>query len=320
MRGSLSDDRERRITAGESVPVPVGSNETAIEPLRATAAGVSQHLDSCGLKPLDFIKSVKELDRIQANLRPEQKQRIILAAVQMVCNELGIQDGKDLSFDAKLVLPGRLKPIERAPIDQEVPSESAAAALTPEIEKRRLINALLQGRAHAIQYRFLFEDQVLKETDSALLSACRNLMATADAAVLQIDESGINHQHFPTAGISRLDFSTTPITVRAAAIHLPVLIHEIAKGALEALALHGLPQDEAIRKAVMVRTDRPEYEAWGIAIGGELWKQLLQSCPRELDPRGRSEWLQGLFKLPADDFIARMQQIAKSSQSRSRGT
>ena len=47
----------------------------------------------------------------------------------------------------------------------------------------------------------------------------------------------------------------------------PVLVHELHKGVMEYLSLHGLPGDKELRQKVMDKTDFLEDEMWDLRLG-----------------------------------------------------
>ncbi len=66
-------------------------------------------------------------------------------------------------------------------------------------------------------------------------------------------------------------------TIVAQGIHLPVLVQEIIKGLTELASMHGLPEDEHERKAVMDKADLIDSEAWHMMLGPELWDRFMQA-------------------------------------------
>ncbi|NND98617.1 MAG: hypothetical protein HKN47_14950 [Pirellulaceae bacterium] len=71
-------------------------------------------------------------------------------------------------------------------------------------------------------------------------------------------------------------------TVVAKAWVFPLLIHELVKGIMELICLHGLNKlDESAYDAVTEEADQLEYEAWLLQAGPEMWRQFLAVAPRE---------------------------------------
>ena len=60
----------------------------------------------------------------------------------------------------------------------------------------------------------------------------------------------------------------------------PLLSHELVKGTVELICLHGMADwDESTYRQVMQAADRIEYEPWMLQAGCELWRQLLPLLP-----------------------------------------
>jgi len=105
----------------------------------------------------------------------------------------------------------------------------------------------------------------------------------------------------PPTGTSQVDPRTEPAQIRARAICLPILLHEMGKGWAELLALHGLPKDPIVRAEVLRQADAVSNEAWGLRLGPEAWDRLLAHLGKS-DPRERNRRIKKLFSLPADEF------------------
>ena len=60
----------------------------------------------------------------------------------------------------------------------------------------------------------------------------------------------------------------------------PILSHELVKGTVELICLHGLHELEgATYRHVLHVADRPEFEPWLLQAGCELWRRLLTVLP-----------------------------------------
>lgn len=77
----------------------------------------------------------------------------------------------------------------------------------------------------------------------------------------------------------------------------PILSHELVKGTVELICMHGLNQlDSATYDVVLKAADRIEHEPWMLQAGSELWRQLLSLLPRD---RPVSEVVMHMAHLPA---------------------
>lgn len=91
----------------------------------------------------------------------------------------------------------------------------------------------------------------------------------------------------------------------------PVLSHELVKGTVELICMHGLNQlDPTTYRAVLRAADRIEYEPWMLQAGSELWRQLLPLLP---DDRPVSEMVMHLARLPARSLERLMLAVVENS-------
>lgn len=77
----------------------------------------------------------------------------------------------------------------------------------------------------------------------------------------------------------------------------PLLAHELVKGTVELVCMHGLATlDEATYREVIRAADRIEYEPWMLQAGPELWRRMQPLLPPD---RPVSEIMMHLARLPA---------------------
>ena len=75
---------------------------------------------------------------------------------------------------------------------------------------------------------------------------------------------------------------TGTFTVVARAWMFPILLHELVKGIMELICLHGLSDlEDDVYHAVIHEADQLEYEAWLLQAGPEMWRRLLALAPRD---------------------------------------
>jgi len=285
------------------VPLPL-EPYTMIKLLESGAKYTEKHIPPSALNsdPSAFFSMVEKLNEVQAQVGPQKLEEM---AVQMVMEHFGLEEG-DLNIVAEIVSPSKPLP----PIVVTEPESPIAPELRSELNKRLMINAIIQGAAHGVQYRFLYEDKQCDAVNPELRPVCKAMMALADTGVWTQDERQFQHSQMSPAGMVNLDFSTKPITIYAKAIHFPILIHEIAKGVVEVLALSGLPKDREIRRTVLAHADTPDKEAWGITIGAELWRKLNKSIPADKSARERSALIREFFAQSASEFIDSVERLA----------
>ena len=63
----------------------------------------------------------------------------------------------------------------------------------------------------------------------------------------------------------------------------PILLHELIKGTMELICLHGLGNlSDDIYNAVILEADQLDYEAWLLQAGPEMWRKFIGVVPRQL--------------------------------------
>lgn len=109
--------------------------------------------------------------------------------------------------------------------------------------------------------------------------------------------------------------------VIAKAIVFPLLVHELNKGIMELICLHGLCDvDDSTYSSATGEADRIDYEPWCIQAGPALWRRLIAIAPRErklsnivmhlarLEPSELEECMMMLMKYP-DDAQRRLREL-----------
>jgi len=236
----------------------------------------------------------------------------IQAAVQKI---FGIRSDDFATFDltiARDIPPLGATPDSAAdPAPQNLDSEDIAR----EYEKRRMVNALMQGGAVVAALEAIRQADLPKETRQNYA----DLLAAGTFQQQQLMErggnDGIDHGALPPAGVVEVSHDDSGLAhVSARAVDGAVLAHEAAKGLLELAAMWGAPGAEdndetppmfkdynaALRREVMRRADRPEYELEDILHGIVLW---VDHFGKTIGPETLSKF-QELCLLPATEFNA----------------
>jgi hypothetical protein len=236
--------------------------------------------------------------------------------------------------------------------DQEEPEEAQNVEehlyedlvdLNMEKAKRRLINNIIQGSAKRGHYMYhLVEPELRRITGSeTLINSYGILMSVNDAQYWQIgdadmeqlnpggtgavagkesvdtqggmgdedDENGDEENNQPKPGL------------KVRAVNFPILIHEIIKGLMEIIAIHGRrPGDNGEVEDVetLISTQESEdtldEEIWDLRLGPAIWDRLRSQFPEEIliDENQRhlqNYLLMAIFELPAKNFLVFMREI-----------
>ena len=96
--------------------------------------------------------------------------------------------------------------------------------------------------------------------------------------------------------------------VKATGLIFPILVHELAKGCMEVLTAHGLPQDEQTLKKVYKHADRWDQEIFHFFVGPALWRKFIKVVDRTKLP----ETIAALSKLDPDDLHSVVKSIVEN--------
>lgn len=204
---------------------------------------------------------------------------------------------KDFSFD----------------IDELTPEEQRQL----EIEKRHVVNALIQGRGKRGQFSYQAFKERLDEIDPRLYSLYNKILSANDLMYFT-DEQMIEMMGGNAAGSSSVESGDENDddeegggldTVVANGLIFPVLLHELVKGfASVASREQWRGMDPSAAMDIMGQTDVFSNEPMQFRVGGELVRKLKTLLPDELviDTEGRKYlpfFERLLYGIPAEQFL-----------------
>jgi hypothetical protein len=219
-------------------------------------------------------------------------------------------------------------------IPKQPKSAKRMEELEMEVDKRRVINSLMQGAAKKGHYIFHMVADELDAIDPRLMGLYGKLMSLADFQYWVIPDTMMTGK---VGGVEKIEWRKAekaedkdeeedmedinleegddmPVVVAKAWI-FPLLVHELIKGALELAALNWadghLDFDE--QKEVIEKADTDEGEIWGMRLGPGMWEKFLDCIGTE--NYDIKQWLfRELTKLPAKQFHEFMKEILSGSQ------
>jgi hypothetical protein len=285
-------------------------------------------------------------------IEAQHKDALERLAIDIVSEEFDIPDEM---LEAELVNPGTPISIEPDEGEEEddtdygsdfdVPARPKSAErmeeLELEVDKRNIINALLQGAAKKGHYIFHMVADELDAIDPRLMGLYGKLMSLADFQYWVIpdqvmdgavggsekiewrkpesdeeDEEGIEDdgQDVDLEDVGLEDAEEVPVVVAKAWI-FPLLVHELIKGTLELSASNWAEGhlDFEEMEEVINRADTTQAEIWGMRLGPGMWEKFLDCIdPEDYDIK---QWLfHELTKLPAKQFHEFMKEILSGSE------
>ena len=311
-------------------------------PMTGTDQNYSEKLASARFK--DIINKVKryhgidqinpqmmmEMMRIMqevAQIETQHKDELEQLAKDIVSEEFDIPEDM---LDAELLPPGSPLDLESDEEEEEEEEEFQPKSaermeeLEMEVDKRNIINALMQGASKKGHYIFHMVADELDQINPRLMGLYGKLMSLADFQYWVIPDQAMGGQIGGTEkikwekpkdeeGNEQEDEEEEPV-VEAKAWIFPLLVHELIKGSMELAASNWgeghLDFEE--QKHVIDRADTIEGEIWGMRLGPGMWGKFVE-C---IDPKDYSikQWLfHELTKLPAEKFHKFIKEILSQS-------
>lgn len=230
-------------------------------------------------------------------------------AISLVMNEFGI-DADTITINAKLVdKVSMASKIERDFSDDDIVMEfnkhSEIEQAESEIMKRRFINAMVHGSANKSNHMYHMMAKDLNAINPTLVNKYKKIIALTDYLYFKMH----NTKSVSTAGLVNVDYDDSgKIVINAEAVIFPVLIHEIVKGLMEAISLHGFTEDEKLNEYVVSQADFLGAEAWDLRIGPALWERFMNCIPVK-DNDIKHHVFHSLVKLPVNKFNETMREI-----------
>jgi hypothetical protein len=223
---------------------------------------------------------------------------------------------------------------EEAP-EQEGQERAPEAPITPEqqkqIHKRITLNTMTHGAAiHQMTTLHHMVKDALDKIDPALMPAYDKLargsvysswfMSIEQIVNMAGQKGGDVHIEWPEAPaqeapeeMPEMDAPEEPQEeegpkVMATGLIFPILVHELAKGCMELLTMHGLPKDEDTLKKVYKHADKWEDEVFHFFVGPALWRRFIKVVNRMKLP----ETIQALSQLEPDDLHGVVRSIVEN--------
>ena len=244
-------------------------------------------------------------------MESERKHRPMLEkmAIETVMEDYGISEDL-IEFDAKLVDELTMgKQLTREFEDEEFSMEFDKAEdmdnAEGEIMKRRFVNAMVQGGANKCNHMYHMKNKELMDIDPTLLNKYKKLMAFNDYLYFTTPKPDSS----TPAGVVNVNYTYDGrIKISAEALIFPVLIHELVKGVLEAISLHGFTDNEKLNEFVVSQADFIAAEPWDLRMGPALWGRMLSCMPPE-DHNMKHHVFHNLVKKPVNEFNSCMREI-----------
>lgn len=274
-----------------------GRSET---PFSAIELFSKQRLDKSTIEKIggeefnDLVRSlgdVGQMDMMQIqnalgmiiNYESRNRGQLENLAKQIVKRKFGLSDEIMQMIDAKLKNPGE---IDAPDDDDDTPQDEVEAQFSPEelevikkhVDKRIVHNTLMMGAGYRAHKVFDEIKNSLDGIDERLYPLYQKMMPNVEIFMwkMPVEQSFGARQMW---GKSELKCDGDTCKAEASAIIFPVLLHEVAKAAVEILFLQHLADvqerhGEAVAKEVVKKADSYYDEHWLKLIGPRFWKYL----------------------------------------------
>lgn len=249
-------------------------------------------------------------------------------AIELVKAEFGLEEG-EIEFDAKIVGMGEIDTDDfnvdggddnidgdNLNLDTEVEIFDEVEKLNLERAKKRLVNSIIQGASKKGHYMYHMVTDKLEEItgDPTLINKYGVLMSINDINYWQFSDQMINSNiKSSVAGKESVEpgEGDNPHKVIARGINFPVLVHELIKGTLEVVGFGG---QSDIEREVSDMEDALKKETWDLRLGPSIWNRLRSQFPEDIlvdesKKRLQMFMLNGIFKLPAKEFLVFMKEV-----------
>lgn len=283
----MDDDLKRKLESGEhdySEHIdPETVKRMADDIVRDAKANLEARGGNANLEGAQELMARGLMGALQKEAR--HKRELEQLAIKLVSEEYGVPEDA-VDFEATITGHPQLggQEIRKTGLkirkgNKRPPQGKTTEELKPNVTKRRLMNAMMHGAARKGQNLFHMASDELRRINPSLSQDYSKLMAgndfmywaLSDDTIAQESESGTH------AGQVRVDLSGTKPKVIAQGMTFPFLLHELTKGVLELISLHGLDTDKETREYVLDKTDNLESEAMDIRLGVKIWEKLLES-------------------------------------------
>lgn len=256
-----------------------------------------------------------QLDAIKPGLTDQYQRLVVLGQWNYCCGDLMLMQGRPNRWYGRSKSPQ--KPIADHPVlaDHANDLAKAEACRVRDIarEKRMVMVPVFSPIALMVKAKRL---RTLEQPHRALLASIAvdvvrqifnvppgvlSATLTDNVAFGDLDEttSFVGQTYRQNAagygGVLRINGEWKVV---ARAWVFPLLVHELVKGLVELICLHGMCDwDENSYRIVTKEADRVENETWCIQAGPELWRRLLAAAPRDIS---LAEVIMQLARLPPD--------------------
>lgn len=231
--------------------------------------------------PMEQVNTANIIMRLEAPHRSKLEN----LALNIVKQKFGLPDEIMNMIQAKLTNNMHSEAASEDNVEQDI--QKTLDNFTPEeqkiikkhIDKRIIHNALMMGAGFRAHQVFSELKSNLDAIDNKLYPLYKSFMKNVELFMWKVSPKMLAGQRM-SGGKSSLDIQNGELKgAKAEAIMFPILLHEVAKSAVEILFAQNIidvhdKHGEKVSKAVMKHSESYYNEHWMKLIGPRLWKYL----------------------------------------------
>lgn len=234
-------------------------------------------------------------------LEKPHKAKLVNLAKKVVKKELGLPDDVMDNIVAELLSPGEggIDDFDDSPSPdpEEIElTDEEKEMVGGEIKIRKIMNAMMMGGGYKLFDVLKDSKSELDAIDPRLYPIYIKLNPNANLLLWKIPPYDINGRR-PAGSVKLEKKEDNPeeSQIKAKAMNFAVLLHEIAKGALEyLLSVRMKEYSDNLKKAIMDAADVYKEEHFHKILGPQIWKQVFYAIEVALDEYEQNNELYGL--------------------------
>lgn len=238
------------------------------------------------------MQSLGTIRQTEREHRPQLEQMALNLVLDMPAFRIFRQpyENGEIAIEAKIVDQvdlGGAEVGELPPDEEEPPQGEEEASQDPEVLKRLMINAFVQGAALTNNYSFHMVQDELGQIDPQLVNLYGLLMAFSEVGYLIAPESAeaaaMAEGGEQQAGAERVvwDEENDRPKIIAQGTTFPFLVQELSKGLMELVSRKGLPTDQEKMKGTIEKADLITNETWAMILGRRMWMDFVEQIGDE---------------------------------------
>jgi hypothetical protein len=164
--------------------------------------------------------------------------------------------------------------------------QDALKSFEGEKGKRRMINTMIQGASFSLGHLYKTLNDQISEIDPRLMNLYNVSQSMMEHLYwLYPDMEGMAGSGGGQLGQSSFEEPEDedgPFVVKAKAVTLPLLVHELVKGLFDFMAWDSLPENEKQSQMVLGAEDTLPGEIWDSLLGPAVWTRFQNALPTDL--------------------------------------